>query len=53
MLRREFRNFDVYLEVVTIVIVFRDLGLEQYMLRNKADRIERISRVKLEHNPLC
>ena len=38
MLRREFRDFDVYLEVVTIVMLFTATRLKHYMLRNKADR---------------
>lgn len=52
VLRREFRDFDVYLEVVTIVMVFTAMELKHYRLRNKADRIERVSSTKPEGNPL-
>lgn len=51
-LRREFRDFDVCLEVVTIVMVFTAMELKHYMLRNKTGRIETISSAKPEGNPL-
>lgn len=50
-LRREVRDFDDYVEVVTMVIAFRAMGLENYILRNQADRVEKVFRPKPEGNP--
>lgn len=52
VLRREIRDFDIYLEVMDIVTAFKAMGLKNYILGNKADRVEIVSRAKPEGNPL-
>lgn len=45
---REVKDFYVYLQVVTIAIAFKAVGLKDHSLGNKGDRVERVSRANPE-----